>query len=59
MLKEKKLKKLKIISFKKTGGDEWLRYQFKIYLIQLLITSKSSGTTKNPTILLHYNLSFT
>lgn len=25
------------------GGDEWLRYQFKIYLIQLLITSKSSG----------------
>ena len=25
------------------GGDEWLRYQFKIYLIQLLITSKSAG----------------
>lgn len=25
------------------GGDEWLRYQLKIYLIQLLITSKSSG----------------
>lgn len=25
------------------GGDEWLRYQFKIYLIQLLITSKSPG----------------
>ena len=25
------------------GGDEWLRYQFKIYLIQLLVTSKSAG----------------
>jgi hypothetical protein len=25
------------------GGDEWLRYQFKIYLIQLLVTSKSVG----------------
>lgn len=25
------------------GGDEWLRYQFKIYLIQLLVTSKNPG----------------
>lgn len=28
------------------GGDEWLRYQFKIYLVQLLKTSQCSGNVE-------------